>query len=396
MTMTVRELTAEEAEAAWQLGFEAFGVPSPRPAGPAVVDQPGRTWFGTFAGKVLTGRMIDRAYDSYFGGALVPTCGIAGVTVAAEYRGQGSLTPLFTETLRFALERGAVISTLFPTAPRIYRRFGYELVADFVTVELPTTMLAVVPRPAGVGTRRATAADFDAIRAVYDAWAIEQNGPLSRRGVSFPASAEDFLAAFTGVTVAQDTDDRVCGYASWDRGQGYGLQAVITVADMLATTADGYRALLAAVGSFASVTGLTKIDTSGDDLVRLFLPDLPWAVAGSSPYMLKILDLPGALGFRRYPPGLTTELPFRVEGDFLAANNGGYLLTVAAGRATCARDDHAGDRILTPRGLALLYAGVQSCANLRAAGLLSGGDVGQDLDWDAVFGGRQAHIRDYF
>ena len=159
MTMTVRELTAEEAEAAWQLGFEAFGVPSPRPAGPAVVDQPGRTWFGTFAGNVLTGRMIDRAYDSYFGGALVPTCGIAGVTVAAEYRGQGSLTPLFTETLRFALERGAVISTLFPTAPRIYRRFGYELVADFVTVELPTAMLAAVPRPLGSvrgGRRRPT------------------------------------------------------------------------------------------------------------------------------------------------------------------------------------------------------------------------------------------------
>jgi hypothetical protein len=54
------------------------------------------------------------------------------------------------------------------------------------------------------------------------------------------------------------------------------------------------------VGSFASVTGLTKIDTSGDDLVRRFLPDLAWRVAGSSPYMLKILDVPGAIGLRRY------------------------------------------------------------------------------------------------
>ena len=392
----MRQLTADDdAEAAWQLGFEAFGVPSPRP-GPATLELPGRTWFGAFVDDLLVGRTIDRTYDSYFGGALVPTCGIAAVTVAAEHRGQGGLTPLFAETLRFARERGAVISTLFPTAPGIYRRFGYELIADFVTVELRTAMLAAVPRPAGVRTRRATVGDFDAIRAVYDAWAIEQNGPLSRRGVSFPASAEDFLAAFTGVTVALDTDYRVCGFASWDRGQGYGEQAVMSVADLLATTPDGYRALLGAVGSFASVTGLTKIDTSGDDLVRLFLPSLPWQVAGSSPYMLKILDLPGAVGLRRYPPGLTAELPFRLEGDFLAANNGGYLLTVAAGRASCARDDHAGDRILAPRGLALLYAGVQSCANLRAAGLLSGGDVEQDLDWDALFGGRQAHIRDYF
>jgi predicted acetyltransferase len=188
----------------------------------------------------------------------------------------------------------------------------------------------------------------------------------------------------------------VCGFASWNRGQGYGEQAVMSVTDLLATTPDGYRALLAAVGSFASVTGITKIDTSGDDVIRLFLPALPWQVARSSPYMLKILDLPGAIGLRRYPPGLTAQLSFRLEGNFLEANNAGYVLTVSGGRAECVRDAHVEDRVLTPRGLALLYAGVQSCANLRAAGLLSGGDLQQDLDWDALFSGRQAHIRDYF
>ena len=54
------------------------------------------------------------------------------------------------------------------------------------------------------------------------------------------------------------------------------------------------------------------------------------------------------------------------------------------------------DRVLTPHGLALLYAGAQSSANLRAAGHLLGGDVGDDLDWDAAFGGRQVHIRDFY
>jgi GNAT superfamily N-acetyltransferase len=112
VSFIVRQLATEVTDAAWQLGFEAFGVPSPSP-GPATLDLPGRTWFGAFVDNVLVGLMIDRAYDSYFGGAPVPTCGIAAVTVAAEYRGQGALSPLFTETLRFARERGAVISTLF-------------------------------------------------------------------------------------------------------------------------------------------------------------------------------------------------------------------------------------------------------------------------------------------
>ena len=59
-------------------------------------------------------------------------------------------------------------------------------------------------------------------------------------------------------------------------------------------------------------------------------------------------------------------------------------------------DDQGSERVLTPHGLALLYAGAQSSANLRAAGHLHGGEVAQDLDWDAAFGGRQAHIRDFY
>ena len=46
------------------------------------------------------------------------------------------------------------------------------------------------PHRSGVRTRRATPADFDAVREVYDAWAAAQNGPLTRRGPSFPTDAE--------------------------------------------------------------------------------------------------------------------------------------------------------------------------------------------------------------
>jgi predicted acetyltransferase len=112
--------------------------------------------------------------------------------------------------------------------------------------------------------------------------------------------------------------------------------------------------------------------------------------------MLKIIDVPGAINCRRYPPGLTTHLGFRLQGDFLPENDGGYAIAVADGRAECVRADRDGDRVITPQGLALLYAGAQSTANLRAAGHLTGGDIEQDLDWDALFGGRQLHIRDYF
>jgi hypothetical protein len=68
---------------------------------------------------------------------------------------------------------------------------------------------------------------------------------------------------------------------------------------------------------------------------------------------------------------------------------------VTEGRAVCSDADQA-DRTFTPQGLALLYAGAESSANLRLAGHLIGGDLNQDLDWDGLFGGRQRHIRDHF
>ena len=141
----------------------------------------------------------------------------------AERRGEKLLDELFRVALDDGLrERGEVVSTLFATAPGIYRKFGYELFASYDEVEIPTAALAGVRAASGVRTRRATAADFDAVREVYDAWAAAQNGPLTRRGPSFPTDAQGFIDAFTGVTLAVDDAGEVVGFASWERGQGCG------------------------------------------------------------------------------------------------------------------------------------------------------------------------------
>ncbi len=138
MTLSVRMLEPQDAEAARRLGAEAFGISSEPPTSPAAIDQPGMIWYGAFDDDLLVARLVDREYDAYFGGVPIPMCGVAGVTVAAEYRGQGILTPLFATLLRNAKQRGALISALFPSAARIYRKFGYEMIAEYVRVEVPS------------------------------------------------------------------------------------------------------------------------------------------------------------------------------------------------------------------------------------------------------------------
>lgn len=395
--LNIRPLTADDAEASRALGFEAFGMPKTPPTEPATLDTRGRRFWGGFDGDRLAARLAVRDYHSWFGGAEVATAGVASVTVGLEYRGAGALSPLFRIALDEARATGAVISTLYPSAPGIYRRFGYELVSDYRTVRLPSEMLARVARPlTEVGLRRATAADVAEIDRVYTAWAARQNGPLTRRGVSFPNPA-GYLDDVDGVTLALDQDGIVIGFASWDRGQGYGSEATLEVSDLLAETADGYRALLRGIGTFATITGHTKIDTSGEDLIPLFLPKLIWETTGSDPYMLSVIDVPGAIGARRFGAGVKVDLGFAVEGHFVDEVNGGYRLRVDGGAPTCEPAPvEDGGLVLQARGLALLYAGMQSCANLRSAGLLEGGTPAEDAALDTLFGGRQFHIRNYF
>ena len=395
--LTTRPLGPDDAEAYRRAGWEAFGAP-PDPAAAAArpAYAPGMRAWGTFDGDRLVARIVDREYDSWFGGARVATSGIAGVTVVAEDRGRGLLDALFDALLKDARERGVAISTLFPTAPRIYRRFGYEVVGQFDTVELATADLAAVRATGDLRTRRALPADFDAVRDLYDAWAAAQNGPLTRRGPSFPATAEEMVASFTGVTLAVDGEDRVHGYASWRRGPGYGEHAALRVADLVATREGARAALLRTLGSFASVAPVTRLDTSGDDPVRYLLPSSGWHAVESEPYMLRLLDPGAAFGLRTWPAGLEARrglragrrVPHRPRRP-LAAHRPRRHRHLRAHRRRA-----AGPRF-TGRGLALSYAGTQGCANLRMAGLLSGDDS-HDRLWDAALGGRQVHVRDYF
>jgi predicted acetyltransferase len=400
--LRTRLLTADDVAASYRLGTEAFGTP---PAGtpPPTADDfpyPGRHTWGTFDGDRLVARVTGREYDAWFHGRTVPTCGVAGVTVEAEHRGEGLLADLMSATLTEAGERGEALSTLYPSAPGIYRPFGYELVGSSDVIEVPVGELATVRPPlCPTTTRRATAADVDAVRAIYDAWAAAQNGPLSRRGPSFPGTADDLVSEFTAITLAVDEAGNVVGYCSWNRGTGYDTDASVEVRDLLALTSDGHRALWRMLGSFTSVTGQVRVWTSGDDLARLVLPSASWRVRQRYPYMLRVHDVGTALTGIATP--LEADVAFSVAGDRLGTANGDFRLRATAGRTACEPADAAAAGSGTPapvfdvRGLALAYAGTQSCANLRLAGLLTGPDT-HDATFDALLGGRQLHIRDYF
>ena len=147
------------------------------------------------------------------------------------------------------------------------------------------------------------------------------------------------------------------------------------------------------VASFSSVNGSVKLETSDPDAARLVLPSLAWQRVGSRPYMVRVLDVPGALLPRTYPvDGMAV---FEVVGDVLGLVDGCWELSVVDGVASVRRVSGVEAPRLTVNGLSLLQAGAQSCANLRMLGVLEGPREHDGL-LDAWFGGRQVHVRDYY
>src|SRR4051794_39656114 len=143
MPLTTRPLTRADFDQSMAPIPQAFGDLPPGATLPSADDpRPGYHAFGTFDDGHLVARVATREYHSWFGGNAVSTGGIAGVAVAAERRGEKLLDELFRVVLDDGLRgRGEAGSTLFCTAPRVYRQFGSELVSSSDTVENPAATL---------------------------------------------------------------------------------------------------------------------------------------------------------------------------------------------------------------------------------------------------------------
>lgn len=394
--MDLRALTASDADSSTLISNHAFGVPVNGAAAFAIGPEI-RRW-GIFDGQLLVAKANDRSYDSWIGGRRVPTAGVAGVAVVPEHRGQGLARQVMTHLMHEARDRGAVIATLFRTAPALYRSLGFEHITELVDGSLPTSALRGI-RAAHTTLRRATAADAADIRRIYSSVAAGGSCLLARDGAAFDVSEDELIASADGITLAIGPEGSVVGYVSWNRGSGYGGVATLGVVDLLAVTGDGYRALLSAIGSFDAVTPTVRVRTSGTDPIQWLIGGAGWTVSEVSPYMLRVLDLAGAVAARGWPVGLAAQVDLALDDPLCPWNSGRHRLVLEGGTGrleSAAGGSDEGLTTVTMPGLALLYAGGVTASTLRRSDLIAGGSPASDAVIDSAFAGPRPAVLDYF
>jgi len=396
--MQIRELTTDDADASLRASRDAFGGPIQERSAFTIGN--GVQRWGIFDGELLAAKVNARDYLSMIGGREVSTAGVAGVLVAPEYRGTGLARRLMTHLLSQAREAGAAVSTLFRTAPALYRSLGYEQVAELTFGELPAAALRGLKVRPPTTVRRATVEDGPAIRSVYSRIAAAGSCLLTRTGPCFPATDQDMLDHFDGITVAVDADGYISGYVSWNRGENYGPAGQLDVSELHARSGAALESLLAVVGSFEAVTFTIRFRTSGTDPIHWLIPGPGWSVSRVDPYLLRVVDLSGAVAQRGWPAGLTVDIPMMVDDPICPWNSGDHRLVLNGGdgRLEPGADSSsgAGGYRIGPRGLGVLMAGGVTTARLRHAGLIEGGSAAGDVALDAAMAGPRPAILDYF
>jgi predicted acetyltransferase len=330
----------------------------------------------------------------WFGGRCVPMVGITAVGVSPAWRGSGVGLALLHSALEEIQAMGVPLSALYPATLRFYRKLGYERAGQHISYELSLAEIDVVER--GPHLVQVDPGQYAQIADLYEQRACRTSGHLDRPGWMLQRRIEQQEGAVSAYVVVCEGQRE--GYVVF--GQDKRSQP-LTVLDVCALTPRAGRRLLTLFADHRTMVEQVVWPGGPADPLRYLLTENMSSgirarvqILHLLDWMLRIVDVAGALMARGYPPGISAELHFDIADDVLAANNGRFVLQVADGQAQVSRGG-SGHIRLGIRELASLYSGFMAPTELQAIGAIDGPAADLALA-GAVFAGPRPWMPDIF
>lgn len=323
----------------------------------------------------------------WFGGSRVPVAGITAVGVAPEQRGRGVGLGLLRGLLDELHHSGTPIATLYPSTLSFYRAAGFERAGTRITFELP--IHAIARHASDLLVERVAPGSFTPLIPLYNEVAPRTPGMFDRAPCIWQNIVAPSWGEATSYLITRNGSPE--GYLVLIQG---GRHEPLRIRDfVLLSRAAGQRALNFLADHRVFIDHVQWIGGPGDPLVAL-LSEQRHKPVESFDWVLRIVDVAGALQQRGYPRSLRATLDLEVQDGLLATNSGLWQVTIADGRAEVRRGG-AGRIKLGIRELAALYSGHLTPDILEFSGALSG--PADDLALLAlVFSGPAPRLTDPF
>jgi predicted acetyltransferase len=364
----IRPMRPGDAEQAFALRVHAFSAATHVTYDADEIYIPDEHRLVAVDGDRVVGHLGAWPFHQAFLGHAVPMGGLGAVAVAHDQRGTGIGSRLLSAGLDHMADAGMVISTLYPSTPVPYRRWGWEFAGEHVRRRVPTRALLEMPPPATqVRLRPYEPGDLTALATLQDEVAVGEPGGLLG-GHRWLARALQVDPDDPELTVVAVRDDRPTGLLLAAKtppdGGIYGLH----VLRLFGVDRDVERALLRSVGHHHTVAGTTVLRSRPADPLLFELDSLTHPDTGSEHFMTRLVDAPRAIAARGWPPAsVTVEL--EITDDRRPANDGRFVLEVHERAAALTRGG-AGRAALDVRALASLYTGFTTADGLVRAGRL--------------------------
>jgi predicted acetyltransferase len=374
MAPPLRIGTVADLDGLWDLFRIGFGQAASQRS--AWVDRldPGRSLLVDGpSGEVAAASHI-RPLEQWFGGRPVALAGYSPVAVAPEHRGRGLGTAVTVGQYPDLRARGEVIAGLFPASLALYRRCGFEVAGSYVGRRFPARDLAGIRPSAPVAVRRGTTDDVDAVHRLHEATCPSRDGAVSRDERWWhdvmPRSLD---GCFLYVVDDVDRPGEVLGYATFGHGPGRApYDYSVVVAEVRSDDPEVLRALWRVVASSSSqAPDLDVIGPAEDDLFLLAPHAAPDVVTSEIRWMLRLVDVPGAMAARGWPASVRGRVEVAITDPHAPWNEGRWILELEGGRATAVRGG-AGTVEATIGGLSSWWAGYATPSRLARTGHLAG------------------------
>ncbi|PXA69810.1 GNAT family N-acetyltransferase [Cryobacterium arcticum] len=319
------------------------------------------------------------------GGATLPSYAISSVTVSPTHRRRGIARAMLTGELRTAVRLGLPMAMLTVSEATIYGRYGFGPSARQSAYIVDTSRARWTgPTPAGriqFVSPESLLADGP---AVFDRTRDRSPGEVDRREIWWKRTLgllpNEPEARKRGIRAVRydDANGEIAGFALYEIAlQNVSQPGQLKLVDLVAATDDAYAALWRFLVEMDMVNEISAP-------LRSISEPVAWQVADHRAVRktserdhlwLRILDVPAALGARRYTaPG---QYLLDVTDD-LSFAQGRFLLTVAAdgsGQAhpllDAAAPVGAVEVALSAADLASLYLGGTSAVDLARAGRIT-------------------------
>jgi predicted acetyltransferase len=353
-------------------------------------------------GDRLVSVAAGRSFRQWFGGRELAMSGIWGVGTLPEHRGTGLASRAVGQILTEARESGTPLTALYPATLRPYRRLGYELAGTFTEHQVP---LDDLPRVGGGSgsldvVEYDPAHDLEDVRACYRRSIGEANGPIDsdspawwpQRILGFGTKEQNHRA------VVARGPDGIEAYASFVLEKAPGdldVSFLVECRHFVFSTTRGLASMLGYFRGFRGLGQALRFTGPPADPLALLVEEQRVKPEWIFRWMLRLLDVPGALTGRGYPQ-VDGEAVIAVDDELFPDNRGPWQIRADGGAVTVTpADAGASPRPIGIGTLSSMYSGYLSPFDGVRLGLLDGDDPAVPF-LARLFSGSAPWMHDFF